>query len=416
VKQDERWRPQPRPGWVDRLNRMGRSVGGAERMVALDEASLLDAATVATGLHDFGDDDWREPFRILIADMEQESELTLTGRILARFELLRSLEARLGMAEAERQHPELLEQEIRAPILITGLGRTGTSILHELLAQDPAFRAPLGWEFRYPAPPPDAATRATDPRIEQAAADIEFYTDVIPEFLAMHETTPDGPDEDTSGMRHSFATLVWSSTHRAPNYDTWLRRSAPQVARFHKRLLQHLQFRTPGRWILKGPTHLSALPDLFANYPDLQIVQTHRDPLKVMASITDMVGTLRWQRSDRVDQDEYARSIAFGYPFLLDYVTGQREKGVVPDDRFVDVRFADLMEDHLGTIATVYEQLGMELTSPVAARMEAYLASRPRGRHGARAYSFELLGLDEAELRAKFAAYMERFAVPQESL
>jgi len=405
------WRPPTRPAWVARLNQMGRNLGSPDAMVPLDEPSLLDAATAATGLVDFGPDEWRAPFRILLDDMARESDLTLTGRLMARFDLLRSLVARLGMAEAERRNPEIRAQPIEAPIIITGLGRTGTTILQELLTCDPALRAPRGWELRYPAP--------TDPDrdlLTHAAADIDFWVDVVPEFLAMHESTSAGPDEDSAGMVHEFASPVWSACHRAPNFDVAIRGANTQMTRFHRRLLQHLQFREPGRWLVKGPTHLSALPDFFAEYPDARVIQTHRDPLKVLASTADMIATLRWQRSDTVHYAEYAQQITVGYPLLLDYVAGQRATGVVPDDRFVDVRYADLMRDPLGTIASIYHQLGMTLTDEAAARMRHHLAARPKDRHGVREYRFEDLGVDEGEMRRKFAAYMDRFAVPEEAL
>jgi len=390
---------------------MGRNLGSLAAVVPLDEQSLLEAAAAATGLADFGPDEWRAPFHILLEDMEQEADLTLTGRLMARFDLLRSLVARLGMAEAERLHPEILQQPVEAPIIITGLGRTGTTILHELLACDPALRAASGQELRYPAPLPRAGDGGVD-----AAADIDFWTDVVPEFLAIHESTRDGPDEDTAGLTHDFYTPVWSACHRAPNFDAAIMRSGAQVARFHRRLLQHLQFRSPGRWLVKGPTHLSALPDFFAEYPDARVIQTHRDPLKVLASTADMIATLRWQRSDTVHYEEYAQQITFGYPLLLDYVAGQRAAGVVPDERFADVRYADLMRDPPGTIAGIYEQLGMTLTDTAAARMRAHLEARPKGRHGTREYRFEDLGVDEGEMRRKFAAYMDRFGVPEEAL
>ena len=403
-----RWRPPPRPVWVDRLNRMGRNLGSPAVVIPLDETSLLEAAAAATGLDDFGPDGWREPFRLLLEDMENEADLTLTGRLMARFDLLRSLTARLRMAEAERQHPGIREAPVAAPIIITGLGRTGTTILHELLGCDPALRTPLGRELRYPAPQSGATV--------DAAADIDFWVDVVPEFLAMHESTSEGPDEDSAGLVHEFVCPVWSACHRAPNFDAAIRGANAQTARFHRRLLQHLQYARPGRWLVKGPTHLSMLPDFFAEYPDARVIQTHRDPLKVLASTADMIATLRWQRSDSVHYEEYAQQITFGYPLLLDYVAGQRASGALPGERFVDVRYADLMRDPLATIADIYRQLELELSEVAAERMRAHLAARPKGRHGERAYRFEDLGVKEGDMREKFAGYMDRFAVLREEL
>ena len=348
------WVPQPRPPWVTDLNRFGATAVDPGAVVSLDEASLLAAAAEVTGLDDFGGDEWREPFRILLDDLDKEAELNLVGRILARTEILRSLLARLRMTETEKHHPEILEQSVEAPVFITGMGRTGTSILFELMAEDPGLRAPLGWELRYPSPLPETTTRDDDPRVAKGVVDTEMWVKVVPEFLAIHETTSGGPDECVVGMQHEFTSQVWSAPHRVPNYDAWLMGSGmTQGFRFHRRLLQHLQWKTPGRWLLKAPTHLACLPTLFAEYPDAHVIQTHRDPLKLMASTADMMATLRWQRSDRVDYDEYVQGIAFGYPFLLDMVIDQRETGVVPEDRFIDVRFADLMQDHLVIVADI---------------------------------------------------------------
>ncbi|MFT5201973.1 MAG: hypothetical protein ACI9C1_001355 [Candidatus Aldehydirespiratoraceae bacterium] len=411
------WQPQPRPPWVTKLNLIGENRGSPANFIALDEASVLEAAQDATGLSDFGGDEWREPFGLLVSDLDEVAELTLAGRIMARSELIRSLMVRLEMAEVERQHPEILEQLVEQPIFITGMGRTGTSILFELLAEDPALRAPMAWELRYPSPPPQRATRDTDPRIAKAAADTGMWTEITPEFLAIHETHPDGPDEDSSGQIHEFASPVWTATHRVPNYEAWLQGSGmTQAFRFHRRLLQHLQWRDPGQWILKAPAHLSCLPSLFAEYPDARVIHTHRDPLKVLASTANMLATLRWQRSDRVDHEEIAQTIGFGYPVLLDMVIEQRDSGEVPGDRFVDVRFADLMADHLATIRTLYGKLGLELSEEAASRMAHYIESRPKGRHGVASYRFEHMGIDLESTREMFAGYMARFDVPEEEL
>jgi hypothetical protein len=406
---EPRWQPPQRPAWVTLLNRVGVTLGSPAALVPLDEQSLLEAAKAATGLEDFGGDEWRKPFRILLADIENEANLTLAGRLLTRYDLVRSLIVRLQMAETEKRHPEILEQPVEAPIFITGMGRTGTSILYELMAQDPRMRATLGWELRFPG--------HDDRRIADVAAEIDLWLEVVPEFKPIHEMSAEGADEDVVGEMHEFMSQVFTATHRAPNYEAWLVGSGmAQAFRFHRRLLQHLQWKTPGRVIVKGPSHISCLPSLFAEYPDAQVIMTHRDPLKVMASTANMFATLRWQRSDRVNYAEIVQPLALGYPFLMDMIIQQRSTGVVPDDRFVDVRFADLMLDHLGTISWTYEQLGIDLTDEVADRMRTYLDAKPRARHGSHAYRFDDLGLDQDEMRTKFASYMKHFDIPEEQL
>ncbi len=410
------WTPPPRPPWVATLNTVGRSLGSPLAVVSLDEDSLLDAAQRATGLRDFGDDAWREPFGILLHDLDHEADLTLTGRLLARIDILHSLIARLKMAETGRQYPEILDQPVVAPIFIVGMGRSGTSILLELLGQDPRLRAPLGWEFRYPSPPPVPDLPKDDPRIADTAADIDLWWQVIPELRQIHETANDAPDEDSKGQMHEFASGTWSATHRVPNYASWMAQNRMAHAlRFHRRMLQHLQWKKPGRWICKHPAYLYSLPTLFAEFPDARVIMTHRDPVKALASTADMFATLRWQRSDTVDFAEIVRPMPTRFSRGWDMVIEQRAGGTVPDDRIVDVRYADLMHDHLGTIARIYEQLDMPLTDEVADLMRQYLVSRPRGRHGARSYRFDDLGLDLDATRKLFARYAAHFDVPDES-
>ncbi len=411
------WNPRPRPSWVTTLNTVGRGLGSPHAVVSLDEASLLAAAREATGLSDFGDDAWREPFGILVRDLDQEADLTLTGRLLARIDILQSLIARLQMAETERQHPEILDQPVDAPIFITGMARSGTSILLELLGQDPRLRPARGWEFRYPSPPPEPDTPDDDPRIAETAAAIDLWVQVIPELAQIHETANDAPDEDSKGQMHEFTSGTWSATHRVPNYEAWMARNRmAQALRFHRRMLQHLQWKKAGRWILKHPAYLYTLPSLFAEFPDAHVIMTHRDPLKVLASTADMFATLRWQRCDHVDYAAIVGPMAARFPRGWDMVIEQRESGTVPDDRFVDVRYADLMQDHLGSIARVYKELGLELTDDVATRMREYLDANPKDRHGGRTYQFDDLGLDLGAMRQKFASYAARFDVPEEAL
>jgi hypothetical protein len=319
------WQPEPRPAWVTALNRFDANPDSPSAFVSLDGRSLLDAAVDATGLDDFGDDSWREPFRLLVDDLQATAELTLIGRIMARSEVVRSLIARLQIAEAYRLHPEIESEVIDQPIFITGMARSGTTILHELLAEDRALRAPLSWELLYPCPPPEAASRATDPRVAKATADFALWDEVTPEFRTMHENRGDAPNECSVGMLHEFASPIWGGPHDVPHYDRWLAfNGTAQGYRFHRRLLRLLQWRAPGRWMLKGPAHLATLPALFAEYPDARVVVTHRDPLKVIPSLVSLMATMRWQRSDKVDYERIAQIAVFSGPFLLNQMMEQR--------------------------------------------------------------------------------------------
>jgi hypothetical protein len=410
------WHPKARPEWVTHLNEMGRSPGDPAAIVPLDEASLLAAAVEATGLEDWGGLEWRDPFRLLLSDLNTVADLNLVGRLMARAEIVRSLIARLRIAKAYKDFPQIESEKIEEPVIIAGWGRSGTSILHELFAVDPYWRVPLTWELLYPAPPPEAATRADDPRIALAEADQTFWNRITPEWKTIHDNRALEPNEDHTGTVHEFVSPTWTGPHQVPNYEAWywLEADQGQLYRFHRRLLKVLQLRAPGRWLLKGPAHTMTLPALFAEYPDARIVTLHRDPLKVMPSLVSMTATLRWQRSDNVDYDAVLNAMAHVHPLALHNMIEQRDGGVVPNDRFFDINYRDLMADATGTIGQVYDWLGVPFTDEVRDGIAAYLANRPKGKHGAHEYTFDDLGLDKDTVRAGFQTYIDRFNVPAE--
>jgi hypothetical protein len=409
------WTPQPHPAWVTKLNAIGTNGGSPATVVPLDEQSLLSAAIQATGLDDFGGDTWREGFRLLVEDLQTTAELTLVGRILVRAEIIRSLEARLRIAEAYKQHPEIADEKISQPVFITGMGRSGTSILHELFAEDDQFRVPLTWEWLYPAPPPVAATRASDPRIQQADIDHTFWFHITPEFQTMHDNRGDAPNECVLGTLHEFASQIWGAAHFVPNYDMWLAlNDLGHVYRFHRHLLRLLQFRARGRWMLKGPSHMHSLPALFKEYPDARVIIIHRDPLKVLPSIASVFATLRWQRSDNVNYDAAVQMLAGAYPHALGAMMQQRAGGAIPPAQITDVHYLDLMKNPVETMTSLYEWLGVSLDDGGAQRIRDYLNARPKDRHGAHSYTFDSLVLDRAATREAYRAYQEHFGIANE--
>jgi hypothetical protein len=393
------------------MNRVGSNAGDPAYTVTLDEDSLLDAARAATGLDDFGDDGWREPFGLLLEGLNSTAQLHAVGRMLTRADIVRSLVNRLEMTAAFARQPELHNAPVDEPIFVTGLARSGTSILHELLAQDPALRAPLTWELLYPradAEPGDRPARAD--------ADVTFWNLVTPEYQTMHENRGDAPNECILGTMSAFAADYWSGGHDVPEYARWLARSDMHLSyRFHRQLLQLLQGTTPEPWVLKAPSHLSSLAGLFAEYPDARVVITHRDPLRVLGSLVDLLVTLRWQRSDHVDYERIVRTNVKAYPYVLNAMIDQRESGAIPATQIVDVQYQDLVRDPWKTLHAAYDRLGLDFTNAAETRMRDYLAEKPKDRHGVHQYTFADLGVDHDETRAAFARYQQHFGVPDEA-
>jgi hypothetical protein len=407
------WQPGPRPDWHRALNRIGRP-----EWVSIEVDALLDEARTRTGLSDFGGATWREGFEVFVTALNQEAQLNLVGRVLAKDDLLNWLENRLRMTDTLTRHPEIGEERIEAPLFITGLPRTGTSILHELLAQDPAHRAPLAWEVRHPCPPPEAASHASDPRIALADEEVRFWCEIVPEYDAMHELGAQIPVECVQLTAHEFRSDELPGRHVVPSYSAWLAQADLEPGYlFHKRMLQLLQWKCPTeRWVLKAPSHMPALGALLAVYPDARIVITHRDPLKVMASVASILFSTAWVRSDDVDVEQ-----VLGWftgetcKFLLDAAEKVRANVGERSAQFFDVRFSDMQQDPFETLAGVYAHYGLPFTAEAEAKMRSSLKHKPRGKHGAHRYDFEHTGFDVAEERRRFADYQARYGVPSES-
>ena len=409
--------PRDRPAAVRALNALGRALERAGvRPFPLGEEALLSEARRRTGLADFGDGAFREPLAIFLRALESEAALTLVGRFLARRELLGWLVNRLELTDTWRRHPEILREEVRAPLFVTGSGRSGTSLLHELLAQDPRSRVLRTWEALHPCPPPEAAGYETEPRIARADREMRLWERIAPAYGTMHENGGAVPQECIYLTAHELQSDLLSGSYQVPSYQAWLARSDKTRAyRYHRRMLQLLQWRCPGeRWVLKAPSHLWTLRELFAVYPEARVVQTHRDPLVVLASMTSLVATLFWLRSDRVDPRAIAKGWLRGVAFMLTHSLEQREKGLLPADRIHDVLYQELVRDPIGAVRRLYARFELELAPVAEARMRAYLAARPKDRRGAHRYAFAHTGLDLSRERARFAAYQERFGVPSE--
>jgi hypothetical protein len=372
------------------------------------------------GMADFGGDDFLEPLDVLLPALEEEAELTVIGRWITRRFLLRFLEVRLQLAEYVRRDPGVVDEQIPAPWFVTGAPRTGTTILHAMLAQDPSSRVPEGWELLRPVPPPspDPAEFAADARIPLADRELRLPGQVAGELDAIHVYRGRMHKECLSAMSFAFRSEEFTARYHVPSYVEWYERCDLRPAYdMHRLVLQVLQRRARNvHWVLKSPVHVSALPTLLAVYPDARLVITHRDPLTVLASLTSLVATLRWAHSDRVDFAEVGRYHEDMWTTALDDLTTQSTDGTLDPARVHHVHYADFVQDQVGVIGELYRALGASLTPETADAMRSYLAGRPKDQHGKHEYSFADLDLDPAVERERFARYQRHFSVPEETI
>jgi len=394
-------------------NAAGRPLAGAIR---LGEAGLLAAARRRTGLSDFGDPAFREPLRVLFAALEREAALTPVGRFVARSLVLQLLVTRLRSEALLREHPEILDQEVRAPIVILGLPRTGTTHLHNLMSQDPELRSLPYWEALEPIPnaPDPRRPPQPDPRVRRCAQGLSLVHWAMPLFPLMHEMEPAARHEEIQLLATAFSTMLFEASYWVPSYRDWYRATDQTPAyRYLRRMLQVLQWlRGPRRWLLKSPQHLEQLGPLLRVFPDARIVQTHRDPVRVTASMCTMAAYgLRMSRA-RIDLKRTGRYWADRIENMLRASVEGRP--LIPASQVSDVLFHEFMADDLATVERLYGCFGEPLAPPARAAMRAYLESHARGRLGAIDYRLEDFGLDAGERRRALRFYQERFGVPDE--
>ncbi len=412
-----KWTPPERPEWVRQIIDEGRHMD-IESLVPLEASELMDTATRNTGFDDFGSDEWREGFDVFIKSVNEEADLHLLGRLMTRSDILRWLEARLGIEAAYAQHPEIEDEIIDSPVVVTGLPRSGTSILFELLAQDDQFGSPRNWEIMFPYPPPEAASYETDPRIERCEHLVTQWNRVAPSYASMHEMGANIPNECIVAMSCTFLSENLPGQYQIPGYNEWYYQQELDYAyAYYKRMLKVLQWKHPRRhWLLKAPSHLGNLPVLLRNFPDARVVISHRDPLVAQASVTSLLGTLYWMRSNQDFDASAFESLMTpeAGSARLDGVVELLESGEVPKDRVSHVLYAQLVQQPLDTLQRLYTDMGLPFSDNSRQAMHKYLAQKPQGKFGKHLYE----GDDEQERnrkRALFQRYQQYFGVPDET-
>ena len=396
---------------VGALNRGGRAL----RRIGITTPDLRLETLIITARHrarldNFGEWPIEESLKRLLNAYESEADLTTLGRITVR-ELLVGLLENLLYLERDRQNSTAIEQQtITAPVFIIGLPRTGTTLLHGLIAQDPAIRAPLTWEVMFPAAAghtPDAIDRTrrrTDSRLAWANR-------LAPEFKRIHEIGAALPQECIAIMAQGLASIQFHTTHNVPSYQDWFEQHGQELGyAFHHRFLQHLQVRSSvDRWVLKAPGHLFGLDALLQRYPDARVIQTHRNPLQVMGSIASLATILRRAFSDSADPRQIADDWCGRWARALQRSLETRDDS--PAELFFDLPYTELVAAPLAAVERIYDFLGWTLSSEARESMQRFLSANPKNKHGPHRYSLSEFGLDRALETQRFARYCERFDI-----
>jgi hypothetical protein len=389
----------------DILRAMADMADGRE----LDAEVLHEQAREGTGLGDFGAEDYRERLDVLLGALREVPGLTAVGRVTMHAQLVQLLKNRLLLHDLLRRRPEIHEIELAPPIVIAGLPRTGTTHLHNLLAADPALRTLPYWESLEPVPLPSEVGVEPDPRRERTDQAVWFMNEAMPLFPLMHEMTTDHVHEEIALLAVDFSTMFFETLAHVPAWERYYRAhdQAPHY-RYLATMLRALQHLRGGRrWLLKSPQHLEQLPVLAEVFPDATVIVTHRDAASVVVSLATMVAYTARLHADPVDPATIGRSWADRVEAMLRACV--RDRDVLPATQSLDVRFDDFMRDDMAVVHEIYELSGQPFDDGARSGIEAYRAGHERGRLGRIDYRAGDVGLDDRELRARFAFYTDRF-------
>ena len=387
----------------------------ARPFLPLDAMRLVDAARRRAEVRDVEDTSFLEGLRVLVGSLETEARLNLMGRIAAREDIIRLLANRFRIERDRQRDPGIGAEEIRRPIFITGMPRSGSTLLHGLLAQDPASRVPQTWEMLNPSPAPERATYDSDPRIAKVERELRWFKRLTPDFQAIHDVGARMPEECTIIIAHSFVSSQFASMYDVPTYSRWCDAQEPRTKyEWHRRFLQHLQRRFGAeRWVLKAPAHLNSLPGLLSVYPDARVVMTHRDPVEVLASEASLHATLRRIFTTSVDPIAVGREMSECMEYDVRRGLEARDAGLAHPTQFFDVVYSDVLHDAMGVVRRMYEHFELPLTPAVEARMRRFLAENPKEKHGPHRYTLAQFGLDPDAERRRYRAYRERFLIEE---
>ena len=367
----------------------------------LSAAQLIEKAKRRARLEDFGEQDFFEALSRLVESCHREARLNVIGKLALRNDVTRILCNRLLLVRDRTRHAEIAKQDIREPVFIVGLPRSGTTLLHTLLAADHAHRVPLTWEVMSPSPP-DSHDRQR--RIREADRDLAMLRWLAPTFESVHATGAELPQECVSLISPTFMSDQFDTMYNIPSYRAWFFGQDLRPAyTFHRQFLQHLQFRRRAeRWILKAPAHMFAAPALLSIYPDAKFVQLHRQPIEAVASVSSLVTILRRVFSDMVDPIEVGNDAMIYWSEALK--TFMKVRDQLPADRVCDLQYEEVRRDPIAAARRVYAFFGWSLEREVEEKMRAVL--KAQNGNGEHRYSAEYFGLNNT---GTFAEYCERF-------
>jgi len=351
-----------------------------------------------------------EGLRVLVDSIHKDGKPNPFGSLAIKGLLERILYGRYKIEQEMARNSWIEDQEIKEPVFIIGMPRTGTTILHAILHEDPAHRAPLAWECLLPYPAATPEKFRDNEQLKTIEKEFNQLFKLVPDFRRKHYMEADAPQECLGITAFDFNSFQFSAQLYLGSYMDWFSNQSDMLGtmRFHKRFLQYLQSGgvNGDRWLLKSPVHLRRLPEIFEIYPDARIIMTHRGPCDIVSSTASLISSVRTLYSDREDPHVTGKEQAELWSDYFNRFVESRS-ALNKEDQIIDLKFEDFAKDQLGSIRQIYDRFGWNLSEQAVENFTSFLKKNPKDKHGKHEYTLNTFGLKEEEINKQFSKYLE---------
>lgn len=350
-----------------------------------------------------------EGLKVLVNSINNDANPNPFGSLAVKGLLERILYGRYMIEKEMSLNPRIEDQAITEPVFIIGMPRTGTTILHAILHQDPVHRSPLAWECLLPYPAATPETFRNNDQLSTVEKEFEQLFKLVPDFRRKHYMEADAPQECLGITAFDFNSFQFSAQLYLPSYMDWFSHQSDMLGtmRFHKRFLQYLQSGgvVGDRWLLKSPVHLRRLPEIFEVYPDARIIMTHRGPADIVSSTASLISSVRTLYSDNEDPHVTGKEQAMLWSEYFQRFLESRKK-LGKEDQIIDIKFEDFLKDRYGTVERLYNHFDWDLTDAAKENIMTFLDENPRDKFGKHHYTLDTFGLKEGEINKQFSNYL----------
>lgn len=376
--------------------------------------ALLQQARIATGLSDFGDDWFLRPLTRLVDDVNREAGL-VSPESSAGARIQGALADRLQLEQYFKDHPEAAQERIDLACAIIGLPRTGSTMVHRLLAASPKLTALWWWETAFPFPLPGEAMDDPAPRQEAAKGMVDWLLSEWPDFESIDPMDAMAINEEVVLLDRTFLSTTYDSMMPIHGYGHWQAEQDHEPAiRDLFRFMQVIQHQRVARgevrrpWVFKTPHYvMGALAGLLKVWPDVKLVMTHRDVGDVLPSYCSMCASLSVNSSTSYRKEEQGAHWTRRFRDGLNRLEAIR--ATLSEGQVIDVAYRDTVTDPQGTGEKILAALGYAPDADDRQAMQQAIAANAREARPKHKYSAADFGLTPEGIAQDFADYHKKY-------